>query len=119
MKPQEQRIAIAGACGWTNCVVLGSGVFNLIEGNIPRVEGKAWTSTPHLVPNYLNDLNAMREAEKVLLTVNQQNRYQTEIAEICWSDEERGNNQVVFNQLTASATQRAEAFLRTLNLWTE
>ena len=97
------------ACGWTDIGFARFGGTGLDPLDGLRDD----------LPDYLNDLNAMHEAEKKLLTVNQQNRYQTEIAEICWSDEERGNNQVVFNQLTASATQRAEAFLRTLNLWTE
>lgn len=73
----------------------------------------------HKHPDYLNDLNAIHEAEKVLTTTEQQNSYYANIAEITWGCEETSDRQVVFNQLTATAAQRAEAFLKTLNLWTE
>jgi hypothetical protein len=123
MKPEEQRIAIAEACGWQG------------PHHPKNVEGMAgWWSQEHgvwwvnpegkrvmvsSVPDYLNSLDAMHEAEKVLTGTLRQNLYQSEIAEICWADESRSNNQVVFNQLTATATQRAEAFLRALNLWSD
>jgi hypothetical protein len=110
MKPEEKRIAIALACGWKKQEPDSCFFDDPTESFQVYLEG---------LPDYANNLNAMHEAEKVLLNSDQQNRYQAEISEICWSDEERRNNQVVFNQLTASATQRAEAFLRTLNLWTE
>lgn len=71
------------------------------------------------LPDYCNNLDAMHEAEKLLETADQQNRYYAEIADITWCNLETGNRQVVFNQLTATAHQRAEAFLRTLNLWVE
>ena len=106
MKPEQQRIAIAQACGW-----------KLIEANLdyepywecPKGNMIAVNSGIRF-PDYLNDLNAMHEAEKTL-DYNQMNRYQnielsrfvhTETTWIC----------------SATAAQRAEAFLRTLNLWT-
>ena len=57
---------------------------------------------PYLnMPDYLNDLNAMHEAEKVL-NDHQWDDY------ICQLGHAMG----------ATAAQRAEAFLKTLNLWT-
>ena len=101
MKPEAQRIAIAEACGFT-----------------PSKKGD-WWHTPEgnqcfasELPDYLNDLNAMNEAEKA----------------VC----RRGNNvgETLFGHLVeicgceidaafATAAQRAEAFLRTLGKWEE
>jgi hypothetical protein len=80
MSPEAQRIAIAEACGWTRY--------------FPE-------ST---LPDYLSDLNAMHEAEKVL-TPEQGWEYAQNLV----VDGGRG--------WFATAAQRAEAFLRTLNLW--
>jgi hypothetical protein len=97
MKQEEQRIAIAGACGW---VQSPTGWWKLDE----KVE-------PFL-PNYLNDLNAMHEAEKLLLeNSGTWTRYVTELK---IQSEKFGMPLFHLN-----ATQRAEAFLRTLNLWAE
>jgi hypothetical protein len=60
-------------------------------------------------PDYLNDLNAMHEAEKVL-NGHEQNDYCFTIMDI----QKSGGG---FRRLHATAAQRAEAFLRTLNLW--
>jgi hypothetical protein len=70
-------------------------------------------------PDYCNNLNEMHEAEKFLISVDHQNSYISNIAEICWGDFERQDNQVVFNQLTATSRQRAEAFLKTIGKWKE
>jgi hypothetical protein len=78
---------------------------------------KAIAEVSQVDRDFTSDLNAIHEAEKVLTTTEQQNKYQAEIADITWGCEETGHRQVVFNQLTATAAQRAEAFLRTLNLW--
>jgi hypothetical protein len=68
-------------------------------------------------PDYCNDLNAMRNVVNLLVSVKDQNSYISNIAEVCWSDFERKDNQVVFNQLTATPIQCAEAFLRTIHKW--
>jgi hypothetical protein len=101
MKPRKQQIAIAKACGYTDCSETGTyGTFN-----------NKWIE----IPDYLNDLNAMHEAEKVLphksLTQDYFNvgygRYQSILCEMS------------LTPFFATAAQRAEAFLRTLNLWKE
>jgi hypothetical protein len=56
-------------------------------------------------PDYLNDLNAIHEAEKVLNNV-QRERYRTELV---YSHAGR--------DVFATAAQRAEAFLRTIGKW--
>lgn len=108
MNKESQRIKIAEACGLkvvsdgithylTPCI-LGTGVIH--------PDGKGLT----YVPNYLNDLNAMHEAEKLL-------RAEDELwGEYCGHLVKNGS---WFNAVDATAAQRAEAFLRTLNLWEE
>jgi hypothetical protein len=112
VSPDAQRIAIAEACGWS---VVNHGVS---WDGVLRYEQDGMAAQAGNVPDYLNDLNAMHEAEKLFTTTDQQNGYYENIAEITWGCEETGNRQVVFNQLTATAAQRAEAFLKTLSLWT-
>ena len=106
MKPEQQRIAIAEACGWK-----------------PDKRGLGWLS-PHGYyapePDYLNDLNAMHEAEKVL-TEDQLSDYG---AFLKGKDNESVSlyapeHREIAKVAMASAAQRAEAFLRTLNLWIE
>lgn len=106
MTPEQQRIAIAKACGYR-------------DGELKPF----WLAPPigqpfiacgiNQLPDYLNDLNAMHEAEKVLMTEpNLMNKYQNyELSKFVSS--------VNSNWLCrATSAQRAEAFLRTLNLWT-
>ena len=106
MKPAEQRTAIAEACG-----------LKLHKEQIEHTDGYQWTETRRFwvcpkgkrvtIPDYLSDLNAMHEAEKVLTNI-QRERYRTELIYHYGAGD-------VF----ATAAQRAEAFLRTLNLWKE
>lgn len=115
MKREEQRIAIAEALG-----------FQRLLGDPWKMLGElawmppAWTIRQFIMhgepavylrglPDYLNDLNAMHEAEKVLLDRQDWSGcdYEQALKDMtsswCWH---------------ATAAQRAEAFLKTLNLWT-
>ena len=67
------------------------------------------------VPDYLNDLNAMHEAEKLFV------KDHVKTADFYAHLQTATHRIDPFSCPTwhASATQRAEAFLRTLNLWTE
>jgi hypothetical protein len=90
MKPEKQRTAIAEACGtmkWSYALptkTIGCGV-----------------------PDYLNDLNAMHEAEKVL-DYNQLREMEDSVS-----------FQFAVYPFHATANQRAEAFLRTIGKWEE
>ena len=99
MKPEQQRIAIAEACGWK-----------------PDKRGLGWLS-PHGCyepePDYLNDLNAMHEAEKVL-TEDQREQYLNSLYKVCNPDSMLND---AWNLNCATAAQRAEAFLRTIGKW--
>lgn len=94
MSPEEQRIAIAEVCGWKT----------------GYRDPEAW----HPLPDYPNDLNAMHDAEKTL-DRNQLERY----ADILCDEFYDGFDPDIVAVITATAAQRAEAFLKTLNLWKE
>ncbi len=102
MNPEAQRIAIAEACGWTRFTP------GTIQYTAQRSDGK-WD----LIPDYLNDLNAMHEAVKSL-PQNMMPRYFSCLCSVVSC----GIAIYGYSQATeATAAQRAEAFLRTLNLW--
>jgi hypothetical protein len=101
MNNEEQRIAIAGACSW-----------ELSENEARSPDGSKWgmgTGMFAVLPNYPDDLNAMHEAEKVL----QESSWDDYVAYLY------GANPDEKNLIHATASMKAEAFLRTLNLWKE
>ena len=122
MTPETQRIAIAAACGWTNCLP-GTPGFGSYVGQPtgippPQAIPDEFVDEREALPDYLNDLNAMRDAESILTGGNRQ-QYYDELehvlfgqSEIHWSDDK-------FVVVHASAAQKAEALLKTLNLWEE
>lgn len=96
MKQEQQRIAIAEACGITVRADL-SGYCNDHQGCAD------W----NVIPDYPNDLNAMHEAEnKVIRPMNLWYPYCLRLPGRKFTD-----------SIGATAAQRAEAFLRTLGLW--
>ncbi len=107
MKPEQQRIKIAEACGWTLCEYVES--IGLAKGfpplNNPPSYGTYENGIAEL-PDYPNDLNAMHEAEKVL-DYNQLREMEDSVS-----------FQFAVYPFHATASQRAEAFLRTIGKWT-
>ena len=93
MTNEQINISIAEACGWK-----------------PDKRGLGWLS-PHGYyapePDYCNDLNEMHEAEK-MLNKEQWVAYGKELSRLN-----------VFPMVHATAKQRVEAFLRTLEKWEE
>ena len=109
MNPEQQRIAIAEACGWTD--------INPHSWH-PR-KGELWGRQKrirNMIPDYLNDLNAMHEAEKILLGMNTA-EFAVQLCRVVGRDWPNGIGGGSFAHIHATASQRAEAFLRTLNLW--
>ena len=106
MKPEQQRIAIAEACGLTN-------VAPMIVKNVKH-EGDDITvgiwSDDGWVPQYLNDLNAMHEAEKTL-TDKAHEEFRLNLYDLI-----RDDSRLI---VSSTAAQRAEAFLRTIGKWEE
>jgi hypothetical protein len=112
MTPEEQRIAIAEACGWT-VKRWTDGEGNSVVGLLPPGVEKTSSSFRHS-PDYLNDLNAMHEAEETLLA-----KCGNDPQDDLWVD-------YLANLLMAAplclrehatAAQRAEAFLKTIGKW--
>jgi len=98
VSPEAQRIAIAEVCGWKHIA------FN--RGWVKAGDGE----NQCVIPDYLNDLNAMHEAEKALGQP------------LCYQYAERlmklhYTGRTPFVSVHATAAQRAEAFLRTLGKW--
>ena len=104
MSPDSQRIAIAEACGIVSKDKWGS-LYKTPRGILRDC------------PDYLADLNAMREAEA---TMNLTDKYQygKAICKIMNIDTDGGLDVVdIYYAIHASAAQRAEAFLRTIGKW--
>jgi hypothetical protein len=99
MNKEQQRITIAEACGWTK---ISDWKAAGINGQHPT---EPWTE---VIPDYLNDLNAMHDAEKWLIE-DDQHAYGCYCIDL---QEEYGNT------VHLTAAQRAEAFLRTIGKWT-
>jgi hypothetical protein len=99
--PEAQRIAIGDACGWYPTPE-GHWTTNPAGRN---TAGYIWTEE---LPDYLNSLDAMHEAEKQLKSDIQRDRY-TRMLMVASDD--------IFPLWHAAAAERAEAFLCTLNLW--
>ena len=119
MKPEKQRIAIAEACGWKmhdhpDCLAKK-------EGWVSR-GWETWVMNPsgllvfkHDIPNYLNDLNAMHQAEKVL-TKNKSMEYAFRLAD-SWILNGEDKQPDLVRGFCATAAERAEAFLKTIGKW--
>jgi len=111
MQPEEQRIAIAEACGWKNHAT----------GPYPdwRDPDGCSHNTPTGLPAYLSSLDAMHEAKRQLLNT----------PELCYDynralieekpDRRDINHEVEKWSWGQSAEVEARSLLKTLNLWTE
>jgi hypothetical protein len=119
MKPEKQRIAIAEYCGWKNCRTESLAGKNQMLGKCPfDFTDNVGFAVP---PDYLNSLDAMHEAEKLLFgpTIQHevsQSIYCEKLFAMIVRDTENGYVSE-FNKVHATAPQRAEAFLRTVGRW--
>lgn len=94
MNPDQQRIAIAEACGWSLDYINHHAMYYVPSKDLH-------------IGDPLNDLNAMAAAESIIIKAGAQTIRLYEDA----------LQKFVANIVFATAAQRAEAFLRTLNLW--
>ncbi len=119
MTDEAQIIAIATACGWQWG---GANGCYRKENEIAR----RW----EMLPDYTGDLNAMREAENTLPRVDEDGRTFSEyflqlmvvmkLAKTRTLAREFGVSHFVGERIiSATAAQRAEAFLRTIGKWVE
>jgi hypothetical protein len=121
MKPEKQRIAIAEAFGLPKPYSMWSGKDRNTPCHSVMVKNGWKRGIP--IPDYLNDLNAMHEAEKVMGYDDRLN-YPAQLFDVVCRTS--GEWQKVFNKihpdawaLQATADQRAEAFLRAIGKWEE
>jgi hypothetical protein len=113
MTPEKQRIAIAEACGWGlnyDWERPGIGEWWEKTGEQPRRSND--------LPDYLNDLNAMHDAEDTLFG-SVYDRYYNEIAKLIDPYDSDTARFADFAVINSTAAQRAEAFLRTIGKWEE
>jgi hypothetical protein len=106
MNEEKQRIAIAEACGITEIVRKNRHEYGGLIGRFPDGEVR-------IIPSYCRDLNAMREARKIL-TPMQKATYARILTSTTWDSE-----QPTYCAMDATAAQEAEAFLRTIERWEE
>ena len=81
---------------------------DLSQKHIPNLVSR------HSIPKYAADLNAMHEAEK-MLTEEQKHKYLDYLS--TFTEGRRDEDYVWWDTVFATASQRAEAFGQTLNLW--
>ena len=111
MTEEQQRIAIAEACGW---------VADGPDKTFFRQEGVGLPTMS--LPDYLHDLNACHEMEKTLRGKTVDEQYLPCVYEDLLSDIVAGgpeNLRSTWMSVTATASQRAEAFLRTIGRWND
>jgi len=110
MTPEQQRIAIAEACGFTK------------DWDFKRAQPcRGWCAES--LPDYLNDLNAMHEAESVMDFHHDQrwieNLVQIGLRESALTLDRTDGWDWALVCARSTAAQRAEAFLKTLNIWNQ
>lgn len=126
MTREAQRVAIGIACGW-KCAgypdqILATKGWQFAYQFFINPTGDIVSHNS--IPDYLNDLNAMHEAEK-MLTYEQNEQFVFWLnhihpsADIHTAEKKRDLRLDVFDLCHSPASQRAEAFLRTLGLWQE
>jgi hypothetical protein len=113
MTPEQQRVAIAEACGWKN---VAPRIVKNVKHQGDDITVGIWSDNGW-IPDYLNDLNAMHEAEKVL-GEKRIRSYAFTLAQVLDTSPTVDLDDQFLN-IHATAAQRAEAFLRTIGKWKE
>lgn len=114
MKPEAQRLAISEACGWR---------FEKTDSDWYLPARGEQVSEYHL-PDYLNDLNAMHEVE-LAMSADDKRMFGMELSVIVvdsmtangWKSGDHTTSDKAEWIWSATAAQRAKAFLRTIGKW--
>lgn len=120
MNLEKKLKRIAEVCGWRFDGDFAYGPKGEYVGQL----GFAFETWGELLPDYFSDLNAMHKAEKLLDSApdrfDQWDRYweQLETVTGCRTFDKDLNSDCR-DMTHPTAAQRAEAFLRTFNLWDE
>lgn len=112
MDPKEQNFHIATYCGWKlkGFVHYDHSIESGVWINENNEEGK---KVKIGLPDYLNDINAIRDAEIKLLKVYENEKL------LFWRYVEEIKNKYDMTTEELSPIKRAEAFLRTIGKWVE
>lgn len=114
MTDEQINIAIAGACGWRRCI-------GMLQ---PRheTEPKCWRNDNGAEytrpPSYTTDLNAMHEAE-LSKPFSFRKKFRGFLRSVMSASLRSGLFAAWEELAHATARQRAEAFLRTIDKWEE
>lgn len=134
MNKDAQRIAIAEAMGYKVVPLRPPGTYGFTINDGPLAGVMFWGSGPpptilnmtQFLPDYLSDLNAVHEAEKVLeAQPSLWREYGIQLQEVLrfWCvgvvEDYPRHLRVLATIAHATAAQRCEALLRTLILWVE
>lgn len=116
MSPEAQHIALMESLGWRK----ESGFMEYDGAFLPWT---VWVRNGEKVgndkaPNFLNDLNAMHEAEKTLIDWVEYRINLSHVVGIGYAPDLDICDDIK-SFLSATAAQRAEAFMRTKGLWKE
>ena len=115
MTNEQINIAIAEACGWKHIIA--------IRGTLRGWKTDSEKEDSQVLPDYSNDLNAMHEAEKVLILTLRRTDLPRYVAENDANEYLHNLRHVLgygdgdLHEIHATAAQRAEAFLRTIGKW--
>lgn len=112
MTDQQINERIAVICGWKRIVVDDP------EGGLMDLWKDTAGELMDVPPNYANDLNAMRDAEATINTPISKSEYVFRLG-VTIQPNLKLADASVFKKVTATARQRAEAFLRAHNQWEE
>lgn len=128
MTETEQRIAIAEACGIKCPFCMNTGKLpkwdNELYARYRQIDPSAALDQPEIlcnhlgVPDYLHDLNAMFAAESGIVPA-ERNKYMLALWGVVSNPSKNPKLEPEnwWKFLHASASQRAEAFLRTIGKW--
>jgi hypothetical protein len=87
------------------------------KGKYVRTYQKGRGKLHQHLPDYLNDLNAMHEAWRTL-PPSQKDRFESELYSVVIGEADYNRNDDAPYITNATAAQRAEAFMRTIDKWT-
>lgn len=117
MTPDEQRIAIAEKCGFRRDIEK-TVPFRAIWWGVKYEQHGEQCHTFSDLPDYLGDLNWMYKAES---TLRHKETFVIMLHRVCnnfWGPWDLPYTQFQWKYVHSTAAQRAEAFLRTVDLWT-
>ncbi len=113
MTPEQKRVAIAEYCGWKDLHAEDGSVWGKSPKDLAYKGNRGMAILSYEVPDYLNSLDAMHEAEKVL-NFNQKRSYYIELCKQITPLETVDSILYGFSTCHATSQQRTDAFLLTV-----